>query len=219
DYHPVKIQLDSIFQSFRAIKDINSMVAAGFSRALPQHHTKIIVTKHSQIPGYIFKAYLDEQKYHSGEPEHYFWIKRVEGALLIDKAIKLHGYGHLLKVPKKWIYLVPDDPSPPSNYLRKVFILVEEDMNIYDDFTNLSLWGSPAVTVELLNAFYTIITELGLRDCAKPANCPISKDGRVAFVDTQSHLKKSVNYQKLTPYLSPVMRAYWLGLISQGKKK
>jgi hypothetical protein len=70
------------------------------------------------------------------------------------------------------------------------------------------------VTPELLKALYTVITELGLFDCAKPANCPISKDGRVAFVDTQSYHSKKVKYHKLTHFLSPNMRQYWLSLIA-----
>lgn len=217
DDHPIKQKLDKIFSASRALCDLQSMIAAGFEPALPQHHTQIIVTKHPELKGYIVKAYLDIQEYHSGKPEYYFWKKRITGAQLIKKSIKNHKFEHLLKVPKKWIYLLPDEPSPPPNYLRKMFILVEEDMNIYDDRTNEALWGSSLVTNELLDALYTIITELGLRDCAKPANCPISRDCRVAFVDTQSYHAKTVNYYKLTPYLSPPMQQYWIELV-KGKK-
>lgn len=217
DDHPIKRKLDEIFSSSRALCTMNSMIKAGFDYAIPQHHTHIIVTRHPRLKGYVIKAYLDMQKYHLHKPEHFFWVKRVIGANLIRKAIKAHGYEHLLKVPKKWIYLLPDKPSPPSKYLRKMFILVEEDMNIYDDMTNKSLWGSKSVTKELLKAVYTITTEFGFFDCAKPANCPFSKDGRVAFVDTQTYYKKRVKYKKLTPFLSAPMRTYWKKL-QKGKK-
>jgi len=211
--HPVKTILDTIFSTSRALCDLQSMEAAGFEPAIPQHHTQIIVTKHPALKGYVIKAYLDVQEYHSGKPEHYFWVKRIKGAQLIKQSIKDHHYEHLLKVPQKWIYLLPDEPSPPPGYLRKMFILVAEDMNIYDAQTNEALWGSSLVTKELLKALYTVITKLGLFDCAKPANCPISSDGRIAFVDTQSYHAKHVKYQKLTPYLSPEMKRYWLKLI------
>lgn len=213
-HHPAKIKLDHLLADLNAFYDLHSMEAAGFEPALPQHHTQIIVTRHPELKGYVIKAYLDIQDYHSGKPEYYFWIKRILGAQLVREAIESHGYDHLLKVPRKWIYQLPTTHSAPHS-LKKNFILVEEDMDIYDDPTNAALWGSEWVTKELLQALYTIITELGLFDCAKPANCPISKDGRVAFVDTQSFHVKQVKYQKLTPYLSPAMQNYWLELITE----
>lgn len=216
DDYPIKQQLDFIFSSSRAFYDLQSMLDAGFEPASPQHHTQIIVTRHPLLTGYVIKAYLDIQSYHSGKPEHYFWIKRATGASLVKKSIERHGYQHLLKVPKKWIYLLPDHPSPPAECVRKMFILVEEDMNLYDNFTNEMFWGSTFITKELLDAVYTVVTELGLFDCAKPANCSVSKDGRLAFVDTQSYFVKPVRYDKLTPYLSPPMQQYWIELT--GKK-
>lgn len=215
DKHPIKKKLDKIFSKSRALCDIDSMVAAGFDYADPQHHTHIIVTRHSSIKGYVVKAYLDNQDYHLGEPEYFFWMMRADGANLISQFIKKHGYHHLFKVPKKWIYLLPDVPSPPLEYLRKNFILVEEDMNIFDTEVNQKIWGGPLVTKKLLKGLYKITTELGLFDCAKPANCPFSKDGRVAFVDTQSFHRKSVKYKKLTPYLSTPMQNYWNDLTTK----
>ncbi|CUI16923.1 conserved hypothetical protein [Candidatus Protochlamydia naegleriophila] len=216
--HAAKIKLDDILSNVQAFYDLQSMEAASFDKALPQHHTQIIVTRHPELKGYVIKAYLDVQDYHSGKPEYYFWIKRILGAELIRQAIASHGYGHLLKVPHKWIYQLPDNGSNASNHaLKKYFILVEEDMDLYDDAINVAFWGSEWVTNEYLEALYTIVTELGLFDCTKPANCPISKDGRIAFVDTQSFHAKRVKYQKLTPYLSPTMQAYWLELIAGNK--
>lgn len=213
--HPAKLKLDEIFSISRALYDLQSMVQAGFEPAYPQHHSQIIVTRHPDLPGYVIKAYLDEQAYHSDKPEYYFWIKRIIGSRLIKNAIKAHEYDNFIKVPKKWIYLLPDEPAPPTGCLRKMFILVEEDMNIHSDKINEKLWRSPVVTKELLKALFIVITELGLFDCAKPANCPISKDGRIALIDTQSYYEKRVKYHKLTSYLSSPMRHYWLKLIKQ----
>lgn len=216
--HPIKGELDHIFSSSRAIFNQQSMVAAGFAAAEPQHHTKIIVTRHPALPGYVIKAYLDEQAYHEGQPEHYFWVKRVIGSHLVRESIQRHHYDHLFKVPRKWIYLLPDEPSPPPNYLRKMFILVEDDMELYPDKINEQLWGSSWVTRELLKALYTIVTELELFDCAKPVNCSFSKDGKAAFIDTQSYFRGYVKYEKLTPYLSPKMQRFWKDLIKHKGK-
>lgn len=214
--HPAKERLDQIFSTSRAFCDQKSMEAAGFDPAEPQHCTQIIVTRHPLLKGYVIKAYLDEQPYRKDRPEYIYWIWRATGAQLIRQAIADHNYDHLFKVPQKWIYLLPDEPSPPPGYLRKMFILVEEDMDIFNDKTNEKLWRSPFVTKERLKALYTIVTELGLFDCAKPSNCPFSKDGRNAFVDTQSYYKSHVRYSKLTPYLSSPMKSYWRKLIKQG---
>ena len=98
--------------------DMESMVLAGFERVEPQPHTKVIVTRHPKLKGYIIKAYLDEQQYYAGKPENYYWVKRVEGANLIRKAIKKHNYSHLIKVPTKWIYKLPETPAPFKPCLR-----------------------------------------------------------------------------------------------------
>jgi len=214
--HPIKETLDSIVSSkaTSVFANMETMCEAGFERVIPQPYTKLIVTRHSQLKGYIIKAYLDDQDYYHDKPEHYFWVKRVKGANLIREAIKNHGYSHLLKVPKKWIYLLPDKPSfqGSSENLRKMFILVEEEMDILNDTENKKKWASPSVTEELLQALYTIITEYRFKDCAKPANCPFCEDGKVAFVDTQSFYKKRISYYKLTPYLSSSMKSYWVNL-------
>lgn len=220
--HQIKKTLDSIISdaATRVFYDMKSMTDAGFAFAKPQPTTQLIVTKHPKLKGYIIKAYLDTQKYYGGRPEYYYWTKRAEGANLIREAIKKYKVSHLLKVPKKWIYELADKPCKPlpGSCKPKRFILVEEDMNIYDDETNKKLWSSPKATKELLFAMHTIITEFRFRDCAKPANCPFSKDGRVAFVDTQSFYKKRIGYNKLTPYLSPEMQTYWKSLSHVGVK-
>lgn len=223
DTHPAKKTLDSIVSTarFSVFHDMQSMTDAGFAFAVPQPTTKLIVTKHPKLKGYIIKAYLDTQKYYGGRPEYYYWTKRAEGANLIREAIIRHNFSHLLKVPKKWIYKLPEKPSKPlpASCKPKRYILIEEDMNIYDDDTNEKLWSSPKATKELLYALHVVITEFRFRDCAKPANCPFSKDGRVAFVDTQSFYKKRIGYKKLTPYLTSEMQDYWQSLSHVGVKR
>jgi hypothetical protein len=213
--HPIKSELDQIFSKSRALCDMHSMEGAGFVPALPRHHNQMIVTRHPRLPGYLIKAYLDEQDYFKKKPEYYYWFKRLKGAQLIENAIITHQYGHLFKVPKKWIYLLPDEPSPPPHYLRKMFILVVEDMELFDDKTNEQIWGSEWVTKELLKALYTIADELGLYDTTKPDNCPFSLDGKVAFIDTELYHKKPVKYYRMNPYLSPSMQTYWKKLTKQ----
>lgn len=218
--HPAKKVLDEIMAQADApvFFDMPSMMAAGFDFAIPQRKTGIIVTRHPKLPNLVIKAYLDTQEYYEGKPEHYYWIKRVQGANLIRSAIKKHSFEHLLKTPNKWIYELPDMPYKAFPEKRKLYILIEDDMDILDDAESKARWSSPHATKELIFALHTIITEFQFKDCAKPANCPFSNDGRVALVDTQSFYKKSVGYYKLTPYLTPEMQKYWQSLPHIGVK-
>ncbi len=216
DDHPAKKVLDVITkeQKGSVFHDLDSMTMAGFDYADPQPTTGIIVTRHPCLQGYVIKAYLDTQEYYAGRPESYYFEKRAEGADLIRLAIAEYNYDHLLKVPKKWIYKLPKAAYRPlpANCKPKQYILIEDDMDILSDEENKEMWKSTRATRELLDAIYTVVTKYRFRDCTKPANCPFTKDGRVAFVDTQSFYKKKVGYKKLTRYLSPEMQQYWKSL-------
>ena len=212
--HPAKKKLDQICSKARVFADLDALIAAGFDKAKPQHRTEIIVTRHPEIPGYVIKAYLDDQKWHSDNPEHYYWLKRVEGSRRIQRTIDENNYGHLLKVPKKWIYQLPKKPAADPKEVERYFILVEEDMNIHSDRKSAQLWKTVA-TEELLTAMKVVLAKDMFFDCAKPANCPFSKDGKVALVDTQSFDKKVVKFFKLNHVLSKPMRKFWRKITDQ----
>lgn len=210
--HPIKTQLDELFSRSRATVSIKSMEKAGFTNVFAQYYTHIIVTKHPDFPGYIFKLYLDAQRYYKNQPEFFFYLKRVRGAEKIQRFLDEKGWNDSIKVPKKWIYALPLDPSPPDELIRKNFIIVEEDMDIYDSSMNRKMWGSDLITPDLLYKYYTVLEEIGLSDCAKPKNAPISRDGRIALVDTQTHGYWPVSYYNMDPYLSNEVRSYWKSL-------
>jgi hypothetical protein len=209
--HPVKEKLDQLFSSSRVFCDSNSMVDAGFAPGQPQPHTEMIVTTHPDFPGYIFKAFLDNQSYFEDQPEYLHWIKRIQGAALIRLSIENHGYQQLLKVPQKWMYSLPNTPVPPKKYLRKFFILVEEDMDIYNREENFKIWKSDIVTEEHLEALFTVINDVVLHDTST-RNCPFSRDGRIAFVDSKTCFKLPIKHEPIARCLSEKMKAFWLNL-------
>lgn len=213
--HPIKKKLDHIFSQSRVIADLNSLQAAGFSFLMPQHNTQIIVARHPDLNGYILKLYLDNQNYFKDRPEHFHWMERINGVRLIRRYITKHHYENFFKTPKKWMYLLPDDPFYSSQDLGKKFILVAEDMELFEDNVNELMWGGPRVNKEFLYAFYKIVTDLGLRDSTKPSNCTFSIDGKASFIDTQVYEREDVKYDILTPFLSPTMQEYWKKLIFQ----
>lgn len=194
------------------------MKKAGFINPYSRKWTHLVVTKHPEVPGYVFKVYLDAQRYFKGKKEYDYWLQRIEGVLMIKTEIEKRGWEEIFKTPTKWIYALPAEPSPPKEFKRKNFILVEEEMDIFDTQENYDKWKSDWVTEEKLTAFYTLCEVLGLHDCAKPDNAPFSKDGKIAFIDTQSFYHWPVLYKKMTPYLSKEMQEHWKSLIKGSRK-
>lgn len=210
--HPIKPSLDYLFSLSRVTLSLESLEKAGFMKAKPRKFTKLIVTKHPSFPGYIFKLYLDAQAYYKDQPEHYFWLLRIQGAEKIRQELAINDRKKRFKVPKKWIYALPTYPQLPKGYPLKQFILVEEDMDIFSNKENKALWKSDYVTPELLDELYILLKKLGLNDCAKPENIPFSKDGKIAFIDTQSHGNK-VEFKRLSSFLSESNKLYWKQII------
>lgn len=210
--HHLKPLLDSIFTRSRAILNCKTLKEAGFTNCKPREFTHIIVTTHPEVPGCVFKLFLDSQIHHKHQSEAKNWIRRAKGAELIAKIIEDHGLHPFFKVPKKWIYVLPEHPFPPEGYNERESILVEEDMEILPKEANLKKWKSSDVSHELLSCLYLIVREGGLWDCLKPSNIPFSVDGKVAFVDTEEFGESKIKYKKLKSFLSVENQEFWMEL-------
>lgn len=209
-------KLDEFFGGQRIILSPSSLKKAGFRRYKPRHYTRLIVTTHPVFAGYVFKLYLDCQSYHHAKKEHLLWLERISGARLISAMIAANGWQDLFKVPQKWVYPLPMASKAVSteDYARKDFILVEEDMDIYSEKENRRLWAQGTVVSEkMLLALFSILSELGLSDCVKPANIPISRDGRIAFIDTQLYHQQKVPLHELIRWLPRQQRPLWRQLV------
>lgn len=213
--HPIKSSLDRLFSRFRVTLSLETLEAAGFINPKPRKFTKLIVTKHLAFPGYIFKFYVDAQRYFKGLREDEHWILRIQGAELTRQTIVKLGLDAVFKVPHKWMYELPNNHLPLKGYLNKYYILVEEDMDLISNDDNKARWASDAISQEFLDQFYMLLTEVGLSDCAKPDNAPFSIDGKIAFIDTETFHRR-VNYHKLNHFLSKPNQQYWK-LITQTK--
>jgi hypothetical protein len=213
DNHPIKSSLDSIFSQSRACLDIKSMKKAGFANPKPRKFTRLIVTSHPLLKGYIVKLYLDAQRHYKRKTELGHWSARILGAHYIREYIDKNNLHHLFKIPHKWIYRLPDMPKPPRELNRKEYILICEDMQILDRKQNQEAWSSNAVTPELLSHLYNMLNDLGLHDCGSIDNIPFTTDGRIAFIDTETYGEWPVNYKRLSQHLSLEMKTYWTGLI------
>lgn len=210
--HPLKKGLNKFFKEKRIIHDTKSLKAAGFINPVPQPKSGIIVTKHPQFKGYIFKIYCDAQGYYKGMKEYEIYLARAQGAEKIRNYIATHHLEHLFKVPKKWIYKLSKNPKAENGTSAKRFILVEEEMDLISNSENIQKWRSFDIKQPLLTSLFKIVSDLKLRDCCKIDNIPFCLDGRIAFVDTQSHSVETPFYEMLLPYLSESMAAFWKSL-------
>lgn len=204
--HPVRHTLDKMFSKKRISQSLTSLNEAGFkTKGGPNNHSKTIFCQHKNIKGYVAKIIPDE--FDADEVTRL--LSRIYGAKTVQEIIDKYNYHKIIKVPQKWLYVLPPEPSPPSRLRRKNFILIAEDMNIYAREENYPLWKSFLMTDDLLLAIYTVITEGGFNDCVYAFNIPFSKDGRISFIDTEDHHKWPIPYHRLRKYLSIELAKFW----------
>lgn len=214
--HPIKKKLDRLFQQERVTLSEETFVAAGFSITRRNRPHNAIVTGHKKLKGYLLKVYLDSQPPIS---DWQMWLKRLKGVEVIDACIKRHDYTQFI-LPKKWIYPLPAEPSPPltEQYHRKNFILVVEDMHILSHRENQKAYENK-MTPSLLEAIYTILMECQLTDCAYIGNMPFTKHGKIAFIDTELFFNGIPNFDRIKKHLSAPMQAYLEQLIQNRDPK
>ncbi len=215
--HPIKPALDAIFYTQRATMDDETFAAAGFLTKFMQPRSFIRVASHPLLPGYLVKVYLDTEKREKRDTPGWQWFyRRIKGANKIRKIITTSKVQHFV-VPQKWIYPIPQHPSPPdtSEYARKNVILVVENMNLVPMDENLHAWKTK-ITPAHLEELFRIITFAG-GESYRADNIAYTRNGKFAFIDTEYPHKKP-NYRNLTKYLSADMAAYWTELVS-GKRR
>lgn len=212
--HPVKSVLDVLFKRNHPLLCLAAFESAGFKTYPRRKTSQTLCAKHPRLKGFLIKTFLDDQTEVTEEWIH--WIRRIEGARQLRAWIESHGYEHFFKAPQKWIYAVPLDPHFPKHphFQTKRFLLVVEDMKILNSKENKKAWRTQ-VTEAHLNALYFALTENLLIDSLYIDNIPFSRDGRIAFVDTEHYNVKHISLllSRLLPALSPPMANHWRALI------
>lgn len=209
--HPMRAKLDSIFSKTRATTSIETFKKAGFKYLALRKWDNVIVAWHPKLKGHLVKVYLDDQ---IGIPDQETLMQRIYGAEKIRTSINEFGYQKMFKVPKKWLYPLPDRPASLPGLQRKKFIIVEEDMEIVSSYNNEQLWKK-SVNQKTLAALFHLLETLGLKDSVYITNIPFSTDGRIAFIDTEHYSKWPVSHDKLLRFLSHRNQLYWNELIRQ----
>lgn len=218
--HPSKAKLDAIFRSRRAIASSRELKAAGFT-PLEDKELDLIVAKHPEIPGFLIKTYYDNHRIpnRAGVPgEAQYWINRIIGVDRVRESIRKNNLGDMFLAPNKWIYPLPDNPAPQCkgapNCFPKHFILVSEELDLVSPAENAKLYKEK-MTPYLLNGLYTIMKDTHLYDSVYIDNNIFTKDGRIAFIDTEDLDRKPILFNEMTVYFSPEMQRCWHELLQE----
>jgi hypothetical protein len=208
--HPLKPNLDRIFSKVRVTLNKSTLKKAGFKN-FKSASSRVLVAWHSMLKGYVVKIFTDEQ---SNVIDWKNFKQRVEGVAVTQQIINSQGWNKIFKTPKKWVYPLPLEPSPPSTLLRKNFILVAQDVNALKKSKNYATWKSDKLSTGLLDKVFTLVKLAGLADSCYAFNMPFCKDGKIAIVDTEDFNRHPVRYHHMLQYLSKSNRAYWQKLIN-----
>lgn len=216
--HPIKTSLDRMFTQSRVTFSTKKFKKAGFPQNKPRSSSGAMISKNPKLPGYFVKAYSDTNLKIINEWKR--WLNRITGAEAIREAIEQHSYQDIFKVPNKWIYPLPSEPAPKDKkkYVRKYFILIAEDMNAHTSKKSREIY-SKLTDTRILDALFILFRDLGLKDSVNTFNSVFTKDGRIAFIDTEVHHKWPVNYLRLKGCLNPKMAQYWQELINNNGPK
>ncbi len=215
--HPVKKALDKIFKEndFRIIQNDASLYAAGFSSFGERHTSGMRVLMHKKLPNYVIKTYLDE---HLDKFDWMYCVYRVKGRNAIQEVIDSRNCEKYFTTPKKWIYKIESSHKPPLYLNEQHFLLVAEFIDILPREKNRDKWKTKP-NRETLWHLYHIIQDTGAQDCNFVDNIPYCKEGKIAFIDTETTHRWPINFHKLDHYLSPSLLTYWHQLIETGGAK
>ncbi len=215
DHHPMKAKLDEIFYKQRVTTNKKTFKKAGFKTLRQGPRSYVHVARHPLLSGYLVKAYMDDELREKRKRPSWHWLaKRCEGAKKIDEIIKSRKI-RFFTVASKWIYPLPEHPSPPldSSHTRHYALLLAKDMNLVSKDANLHVW-SHDITEAHLDELYAIISR-AKGSSYRPDNISFTKQGVFAFIDTE-YPSQGPDYKSIRPFLNSNMRDYWDQLVKHG---
>jgi hypothetical protein len=206
--HPLKGMLDAIFSESRVTENKQTLLDAGFTIIAAMEGSFVTVARHPQVPGYVFKLYLDsEMRCKNGMPNCLWLTQRCVGAQKIRNFIKRKKFRYFA-VPDKWLYVLPLYPSSKETHPQPVLV-IETDMELVGKEGTKHAWKK-AKRKHLDELYFILIRGYGTTHLI--ANIPYTKRGKFAFTDTE-YPKRRHDLRKIKIYLSKDMQLYWDSLI------
>lgn len=155
-----------------------SFKKAGFDVVERTRDTRIMAASHDDAKGYLFKKYNNDRR--ADEQLENYQI-RIEGARLLRALIDERGLRNIV-VPRKWLYELPAQFATERKGLRRPsYVLIVEKFKILED--SKSEYGS--IDKQTLRELCAVVYRFPGLD-STPKNVPFTKDGKIAFIDTES---------------------------------
>jgi len=137
-----------------------------------------MVGRHQSVEGCLFKKYSNKISKISLDDQLANYECRIEGASRLRTFISEHHLRHIA-VPQKWLYEIP---TPSPHISRISYILVVEELKLLDKKKTERAYRH--IDKSVLRELCLVLFHFrGLDSITK--NMPFTKDGRVAFIDTE----------------------------------
>lgn len=205
--HPLKGYLSILFSTPTMFKSAEHFRKAGFH--VIRGHRKLMVGGHPHVPDYLFKKFPNCMP-QVQQLENF--LKRQKGAQILRNYIVTHNFKYLV-IPQKWLIKLPRSFSQGDK--DRSYILVVDNMDIhrdYDDPKGICRQLYYNMDIDMLTELCTILHAVGGCD-AFPRNQPFTKEGKIAFVDTEHVGKMKGHFLKhIVPALNEELQAYAIAL-------
>lgn len=172
----------ALFRDPSVLESHGGFAAAGFKAVARKGD--ILVGGHPSVDGYLFKRYLGMNV----KKQLANYLNRIEGAKQLSACVNKFQLRNVV-VPKKWIYKVPEG-----------YVLVVEWIDLMEKDRVKAHYGK--ISDDVLRDLCVILFHFRGLD-AGVRNIPLTKDGRVAFIDTEHwNGDHKVYLRRLNKYLS-----------------
>ena len=198
---------EQLFTNPNLFDSPEEMRTAGFN-VNQRVHEELMVATHPELKRYIFKKYTNKIP-HDVQLAKY--IHRINGANTIAKTLAKYEIQHII-VPKKGLYRLP------SQFGEDTYLVVAEYLDICKGDDHRSGENGQCyynISKEVLHELILVMHALGGCD-AWPRNQPFTRDGKIAFVDTEHVGEKERHFARhIIPRLNPKMQKYATQLLNK----
>lgn len=179
DDHPLQNSLQDLFKQPKMFVSNHYLKKAGFE-TLNRDVKPLMVARHPNLNGYIIKKFKNSV---SLEKQKNLFLKRIQGARMMQKFIKINQLQHIV-VPRKWLYELPKQFSHGN---IKSYLLIAEDMDICS--------GENARDGEIASKYYNLDYDVLKELClfvyyfrgmdSSLRNMPFTNQNKIAFIDIE----------------------------------
>lgn len=204
--HPLHPQLNKIFEDkdFSIFNSPQDLRLAGFL-VLERVHRGLMVAAHPDIPKFLFKKFQNDV---DQESQLRNFQNRIQGARNLLNFIKKNRLNHIV-TPKKWLYLLPKRFS--SEEKKRAYLLIVEKIDICpggNEENDEVAQCYRRMNFEILKELCTVVYYFRGLD-SKLHNMPFTRQGQIAFIDTERWSWKREGYLKQAiPFLNHERREY-----------